>query len=176
SRPPPDENPNTAPAASALSIWARSFRGDQRSSSSRKLIHRPWAAATPALRATATPRAVSWRTTLTRGSSSSARRDDVSSCDPSSTTITSRSTSVCSRADGRAAVESRRQRLRVGMTTETSGPSGKGGLAGGEREVHREGGRAVAPIEAAKREPGSVHERVRGEERGPEDAAGGVRR
>ena len=42
-------------AASAASSWARSFRGDQRSSSSRKLTQRPRAAPMPAFRATETP-------------------------------------------------------------------------------------------------------------------------
>jgi len=112
---------NAARPADAASICARSFRGAQRSSSSRNAIQAPRPAAIPALRAWATPRGSSCRMRRRRGSSRAASSDEVPSSEPSSITITSCSTPSCPSADGSADVESRRQRFRVGITTVTSG-------------------------------------------------------
>src|SRR5919108_4478985 len=113
-----------ASASAARSSCRRSFHGAQMSSSSMNATQSARAAAMPAFLAPARPFDFSWRTTRTRSSSIEASRAAVSSSDPSSTTMTSRSTPSCASTEGSAPVDKRCHRSRVGMTTLTSGTAG----------------------------------------------------
>ena len=109
----------TAPCGASFDALTSDSRcsGWSTSSSSRNRIHSPVAAAMPALRAALGPRAVSCLMTRASGNSA-ASMASVLSVDASSTTTSSLSGHVCSRAL-RSAWRSQSRRLRVGTMMET---------------------------------------------------------
>ena len=120
-RPPEETAPQTIASASPIAAnWRSSLCGSHESSSSRKATNAPRATRTPWLRAAFAPRGVSLRMATNRGSLKVRSNSGVESTDPSSTTINSRSETVCRMAlwMARCAMGAR---FRVGITTATVG-------------------------------------------------------